>query len=182
MSTQPQKQPLVVRWRLALRADQLSRSAKLLGYTIATYADNRTGSTFVGLPLLASDCGFSVDTASRARAELHRRQYLNVAHRAGLTSVVTLRLPTARVRGVPTARSPKTHRTGAGVTLNNSDRRGVVDDSARLSFEKASRWVANVGRLMPADEAAAELREHYGLSDDEIAGLLQTDALKEATA
>jgi hypothetical protein len=139
------RQPLAIRWRLAIRGDkELSRSAKLLGYTLATYCDNGTGSTFVGLSTLAEDCRFSVDTASRARAEL-QRHYLDVTHRRGLTSVSTLRLPTARVRGVPTARTPRTHRTGAGLSLDNSDGGAANGSAPPISLSEC----AGCGEVLP---------------------------------
>lgn len=130
------KQPLAIRWRIALRDDDRpSRSAKLLGLTLATYADNRTNSTFVGLSTLARNCGFSFDTASRARGELRGHGYLKLTYRPGLTSIATLSEPPARVQGVrrgnPPQERPVTPRMGAGVTLNNSDG-GAANGSAPL--------------------------------------------------
>jgi hypothetical protein len=160
MSKQPHKQSLIVRWRLALRDDRrLGPSTKLLGLTLSTYADNGTASTFVGLPTLAKNCRFSQKTARRARHHLRRLGYLDVEHRSGLTSMMTLCLPlppgTVVKKGNPSQERPKTPPTRDPLTLNNSDRRGVVDDSARLS--KAKRWLANNGCHMPPGELEDEL-------------------------
>ena len=127
-------QPLPIRWRLTLRDDeQPSRSAKLLGLTLATYADNQTGSTFVGLRTLARNCGFSVDTARRAHHELRRLKYLDVTPRPGLTGISTLRLPLAPMQGVPLAPVQGTPSTRATRTLNNSEG-GAVNGRPSPSF------------------------------------------------
>jgi len=129
-------QPLVIRWRLALRDDDgPSRSAKLFGLMLSTYSDNKTGASFAGLPTLARNCGFSVDTARRAQHELWKSGYLDLTRRPGLTSISTLVLPLARVQGVrgrrPLARSPITPSTGATLTLR-TQQGGAANAARRL--------------------------------------------------
>jgi hypothetical protein len=116
------KQPLAIRWRLALRDDdRVLSSPKLLGHTLSTYADNGSHSAFVGLPTLARNCGFSYRTAHRARKSLERFGYLDLQHRSGQTSVSTLRLPLTPMTGVPLTPATRTPVTRVTRTLNNSD-------------------------------------------------------------
>jgi hypothetical protein len=140
------KQPLAIRWRIALRDDDRpSRSAKLLGLMLSTYTDNGTGSTFAGLPTLARSCGFSIDTARRAYHELRRLKYLDVSPRPGLTSITTLRLPLAPMQGVPLARAPVTPSTHATRSLKISNGGAPGGSAPPISLSEC----AGCGEVLP---------------------------------
>jgi hypothetical protein len=137
---------LVLPWRIALREDErLSRSAKLLGYTLATYADNTTGKTFVGLVVLGRNCRFSARTAHTAAKELERWGYVDIERRAGLSSVYTLRRPRKPASGPPRKSATRTPEASFHLTHKNSAGGVAEDDAPPVPLDDC----ASCGRVRP---------------------------------
>jgi hypothetical protein len=137
---------LVMRWRLALRDDDRpTSSAKLVGHTLSTYADNTTCSTFVGKATLARNCGFGVRTVYTAQKELERFGFLIIQPRVGLSNIYTLclpRQPTARVPRQSTTPTPAAH---CRVTPNNSDGGAANGSAPPFPLDDC----AGCGRVLP---------------------------------
>lgn len=81
-------------WRNKLRDDRsLSPAAKLLGYTLSTYAELDGASASPGYVQLAEDISKSLSTVERSIRELRAAGYISEAHKghsfgAGSTSGV----------------------------------------------------------------------------------------------
>jgi hypothetical protein len=185
------RQPLPIRWRLAVREHgDLSPNARLFAFVFSTYADNATGSATPALSTIARGCGYSADTARRAQHELRRAHFLDIKSRPGQTNVLTLCLPLAHLPGVrpgvPLAQRPITPGTRATQTLKNSKTpdgnavNGGVPPAPRP--KQAEAWVRNGGWDDPHPEAT--LRDVYSIGEGtELERLLSlARSLREAAA
>jgi hypothetical protein len=122
--------PLPIRWRIAIReSDVLSPAARLLGHTIATYADNSTGEATASMSTYARGCGYSRRTAHYAKDELRMAALLDLTPRVGKTSIFTLRLPVQSVAHLPVQSTTRTSATDCTQTHKNSDG-GAANGSA----------------------------------------------------
>jgi hypothetical protein len=116
------RQPLALRWRIALRDhESLSPSTKLFGFTLSTYADNGSGQAHPSLSTLAGSCGYSVRTAYTAQKKLEAFGFLTVQRRVGLSSIFTLALPRQPTSEVPRQIATRTSATHCRLTHKNSD-------------------------------------------------------------
>jgi hypothetical protein len=122
--------PLPIRWRIAIREnDVLSPAARLLGHTIATYADNSTGEATASMSTYARGCAYSRRTAHYAKDELCIAALLDITPRVGKTSVFTLRLPMQPVAHPPVQSTTRTSATRCTQTHTNIDG-GAANGSA----------------------------------------------------
>jgi hypothetical protein len=140
------KQPLAIRWRLAIREDDdLSSSARLFGHVLSTYADNGSGEATASMRTIARGCGYSLRTAHYAKDELLAAKLIDLRPRIGRTSVLTLCLPMQSIAGVPMQSTTRTSATHCTQTHKNSDGGAASGSAPPISLDEC----AGCGEVLP---------------------------------